>query len=235
MGQKVNPVGMRLGISKTWRSNWYVSPREYAAILGEDLKLRRFFNSHPLTQGADIADIEIIRQSQDISLMVHTARPGVIIGTKGATIEKIGALLQKETGKKVQIKIKEIKRPDANAQIVAMNLARQLRTRTTFRRSLKMALSGAIKNGAQGIKIRVAGRLGGADMSRTVTVKEGRIPLHTFRADINYGFAESHTTFGSIGVKVWIFTGEKFHHDLKEDAGLLVRKRRGKKTEAQRN
>ena len=197
--------------------------------VGEDLRLRRFFESHPLTKGADIADIEIIRQSQDIMLIVHTARPGVIIGTKGAAIEKIGNLLQKETGKKIQIKIKEIRRPDANAQIVAMNVARQLRTRATFRRSLKMALSNAMKNGAQGIKIRIAGRLGGADMSRTITVKEGRIPLHTLRADIGYGFAESHTTFGSIGVKVWIFTGEKFGHDVKEDAGLLVRKRRNNK------
>ena len=234
MGQKVNPIGMRLGVSKTWRSNWYASPREYAEIVGEDLRLRRFFETHPLTQGADIADIEIIRQSQDISLMVHTARPGVIIGTKGAAIEKISALLQKATGKKVQIKIQEVKRPDANAQIVAMNLARQLRMRTTFRRSLKMALASAMKGGAQGIKIRVAGRLGGADMSRTVTVKEGRIPLHTLRADIDYGFAESHTTFGSIGVKVWIFTGEKFHHDLKEDAGLLVRKKHNKREGAHR-
>ena len=226
MGQKVNPYGIRIGINKNWRSKWYVDPREYANTLHEDLKLRRLLSVMPETRNAEIADVEIIRHPQRITLMIHTSRPGVIIGTKGSNIEKIGSQLQKAAGKKIQIKIKEIKRPETNAQVVALNVARQLRTRSSFRRTLKMAIGGAVKAGVAGIKIRIAGRLGGAEMSRVETQKQGRVPLHTLRADIDYGFAESNTTFGTIGVKVWIFNGEVLRRDSKEDAGLLVRKRR---------
>ena len=228
MGQKVNPVGLRLGINKTWKSKWFVDPREYADTLHEDLKLRRLLDTSPLTRNAELAEVEIIRHPQRITLVIHSSRPGVIIGTKGSTIEKIGTLLQKEAGKKIQIKIKEIKRPETNAQVIALNVARQLRTRSSFRRTLKMAIGGATKAGVQGIKIRIAGRLGGSEMSRSESIKDGRIPLHTLRADIDYGFAESKTTFGTIRLKVWVFGGEILRKDRKEDAGLLVRKRRDK-------
>lgn len=224
MGQKVNPYGLRLGINKGWKSKWYVDPREYANTLHEDLKLRRILEGLPETRNAEIADVEIIRHPQRITLMIQTSRPGVIIGTKGSNIEKIGSALQKAAGKKIQIKIKEVKRPETNAQIVALNVARQLRTRSSFRRTLKMAIGGAVKAGVQGIKIRIGGRLGGAEMSRVETQKSGRVPLHTLRADIDYGFAEARTTFGTIGVKVWIFNGEVLRKETKEDAGLLVRK-----------
>jgi small subunit ribosomal protein S3 len=179
------------------------------------------------TKGADIAELEIIRHPQRITIVIHTARPGVIIGVKGANIEKIGAELQKLVAKKIQIKIKEVRNADNNAQIVAQNIARQLLVRGSFRRTMKQAISNAIKKGnAQGIKVRLSGRLGGAEMSRTEEAKEGRIPLHTLRADIDYGFAEAHTTFGAIGVKVWVYNGMKYGKEQKEDAGALVRKRR---------
>ncbi|TVR92325.1 MAG: 30S ribosomal protein S3 [Spirochaetaceae bacterium] len=228
MGQKVNPIGLRLGINRTWRSKWFVDPREYADTLHEDLKLRRLLAKSPETRNAEIADVEIIRHPQRITLVIHTSRPGVIIGTRGANIEKIGTMLQKEAGKKIQIKIKEIKRPEANAQVVALNVARQLKSRSSFRRTLKMAVSGATKAGAQGVKIRIAGRLGGAEMSRQESQKDGRVPLHTLRANVDYGFAEAFTTFGVIGVKVWVFHGEVYKHSRKEDAGVLVKKQREK-------
>jgi small subunit ribosomal protein S3 len=226
VGQKVNPYGLRLGINKTWKSKWYVDPRDYAATLHEDLRLRKEFFDSPEAKSADIADLEIIRHPQRITLVVHTARPGVIIGAKGSNIEKIGNRLSKVAGKKIQIKIKEVKRPETNAQIVALNIARQLKSRISFRRALKMAIRNAMQAGVQGIKIKVSGRLGGAEMSRTEEQKQGRIPLHTFRANIDYGFAESNTTFGTIGVKVWIFNGEVLRKDAKEDAGLLAKKQR---------
>ncbi|MDR1903573.1 MAG: 30S ribosomal protein S3 [Treponema sp.] len=227
MGQKVNPIGLRIGINKTWSSRWYVDPREYANTLHEDLKLRKFILEMPETRGADIAELEIIRHPQRITITIHTARPGVIIGVKGVNIEKLGAELQKHVSKKIQIKIKEVRNADNNAQIIAQNVARQLLARSSFRRTMKQAITNAIKKGnAQGVKIRLSGRLGGAEMSRTEEAKEGRIPLHTLRADIDYGFAEAHTTFGSIGVKVWVYNGMKYGKEQKEDAGLLVRKQK---------
>ena len=228
MGQKVNPYGFRLGVNKTWKSRWYVDPRDYAKTLHEDLMLRKTFLNYPETKGADIGDVEIIRQPQMITMIVHTARPGVIIGSKGATIEKISGRLQKLTDKKMQIKIREIKKPEADAQVIALNIAKQLKGRAAFRRVLKMAVQNAMKTGVQGIKVKISGRLGGAEMARTLEVKEGRIPLHTLRADIDYGFAESHTTFGVIGVKVWIFQGEVYGHEKNDDAGLLAKKQRDK-------
>lgn len=228
MGQKVNPIGLRLGINKTWKSKWYVDPREYADTLHEDLVIRKTLLNCPETKGADIADIEIIRHPQRITVVIQTSRPGIIIGAKGSNIEKIGNRLQTIAGKKIQIKIKEIKQPESDAQIVALNIARQLKSRSSFRRTLKMAVNNAMKTGVQGIKVKVSGRLGGAEMSRTEQYKAGRVPLHTLRANIEYGFAEADTTFGLIGVKVWIFTGEVYKKDRKEDAGLLVKKQRDK-------
>ena len=227
MGQKVNPIGLRVGINRTWGSRWYVDPKDYADTLHEDLKLRKQILDMPETKGADIAELVIVRHPQRITITIHTARPGVIIGVKGANIDKIKAELQKNTTKKVEIKIKEIRSAEGNAQIIAQNIARQLLARSSFRRTMKQAISNAMKKGnAQGVKVRLSGRLGGAEMSRTEEAKEGRIPLHTLRADIEYGFAEAQTTFGAIGVKVWVFNGMKFGKEQKEDAGALVRKRR---------
>jgi small subunit ribosomal protein S3 len=236
MGQKVNPIGLRIGINKIWGSRWYVDPKEYASTLHEDLKLRKLIMDLPETKGADIAELEIIRHPQRITITIHTARPGVIIGVKGANIEKIGSELQKQVSKKIQIKIKEIRNAEGNAQIIAQNIARQLLARSSFRRTMKQAISNAIKKGnAQGVKVRLSGRLGGAEMSRTEEAKEGRIPLHTLRADIDFGFAEAHTTFGSIGVKVWVYNGMKYGKEQKEDAGALVRKRRERPVAAGRD
>jgi small subunit ribosomal protein S3 len=224
MGQKVNPIGLRISINKTWSSRWYVDPKEYADTLHEDIKLRKMIMDMPETKGADIADLEIIRHPQRITITIHTSRPGIIIGVKGANIEKINNDLQKHVTKKIQIKIKEVRNAENNAQIVAHNIARQLVARSSFRRTMKKAISDAMKKGnAQGVKVRLSGRLGGAEMSRTEETKEGRIPLHTLRADIDYGFDEAHTTFGSIGVKVWVYNGMKYGKEQKEDAGALVK------------
>jgi small subunit ribosomal protein S3 len=195
--------------------------------LHEDLKLRTLLLKMPETKGADIAELEIVRHPQRITVVIHTARPGVIIGLKGANIEKIGNELQKQVSKKIQLKIKEVRNADSNANIIAQNVSRQLLARSAFRRTMKQAISNAMKKGnAQGVKIRLSGRLGGAEMSRTEEAKDGRVPLHTLRADIDYGFAEAHTTFGSIGVKVWIYNGMKYGKEQKEDAGAIVKKRR---------
>jgi small subunit ribosomal protein S3 len=204
-----------------------VDPRDYADTLHEDLKLRKLVANLPETKGADIAELEIVRHPQRITIVIHTARPGVIIGVKGANIEKIGGELQKHVSKKIQIKIKEVRNADNNAQLISQNIARQLLARGSFRKAMKQAIANAIKKGnAQGVKIRLSGRLGGAEMSRTEEYKEGRVPLHTLRADIEYGFSEAHTTFGAIGVKVWVYNGMKYGKEQKEDAGVLVRKRR---------
>ena len=225
MGQKVNPIGLRLGINKTWKSKWYVDPRDYADTLHEDLLLRKELVKCPETRGAEISNVEIIRHPQRITIVIETSRPGIIIGAKGSNIEKIGARLQKVAGKKIQLKIKEVKQPDVNAQLIAQNIARQLKTRSAFRRTLKMAIANAMRGGVQGIKVKVSGRLGGSEMSRTEQYKDGRVPLHTLRANIDYGFAEADTTYGIIGVKVWVFNGEVYGNDRKEDAGLLVKKK----------
>ena len=166
-------------------------------------------------------------------MVIETSKPGVLIGAKGATIEKIGERLQKVTGKKIQLKIKELKKPEVNAQLIALNVARQLKSKSSFRKVLKQCVSSAMRGGAQGIKIRISGRLAGAEMARVQQHKEGRIPLHTFRADIDYGFAEANTTFGLIGVKVWVFNGEILKKDMKEDAGQLLVKKKPKKAVGQ--
>lgn len=231
MGQKVNPIGLRLGINKTWVSRWYASPRDYANLLHEDLQIRRLIESVPECKGADISEIEIIRHPQRITVMIHTARPGVVIGVKGANIEKITEYIQKKLGKKIQIKIKEIKRAELNSTLVANNVARQLMGRVAFRKVLKQTCSNAIKSGALGIKIRISGRVGGSDMARTEEIKEGRVPLHTLRAAIDYGFAEANTTYGKVGVKVWIYTGMMFEGEHNDDAGMLLKKQHKVKNE----
>lgn len=232
MGQKVNPVGLRLGVNKTWKSKWYVDPRDYVETLHEDLELRKELENCPEARGAEISDIEIIRHPQRITIVVKTSRPGIIIGAKGSNIEKIGNRLQKLAKKKIQIKIKEVKRPEGDAQLIAQNVARQLRARGSFRRALKMSVSKAMQAGVEGVKIRISGRLGGAEMSRIEWQQAGRVPLHTLRSDIDYGFFEAKTTFGTIGVKVWVFNGEVLQKDRKEDAGLLVKKKRDGKSQS---
>lgn len=222
MGQKVNPIGLRIGINKDWKSRWYVDPRDYAKTLHEDLQLRKNLHSLPEAKNADISEIEIIRHPQRVTVVIHTAKPGVLIGQKGANIERIGLELQKSVSKKINLKIKEVKKVETNAQIVAQNVCRQLEGRGSFRRTLKTAVNSAMKSGAQGCKVRMSGRLGGADMSRTEEYKEGRIPLHTLRADIDYGFHEAHTSYGKIGVKVWICKSDNAAStDKKDDAGLM--------------
>ena len=231
MGQKVNPIGLRLGVNKTWKSKWYVDRKEYADTLHEDIALRKALLALPETQGADIADVEIIRKPQRITLVIATARPGIIIGAKGANVEKIAQRMQKLTDKNLSIKIKEIKKSECNAQLVAQNIARQLENRGAFRRSMKNAVSRAMAGGVQGIKVRCSGRLGGAEIARTEWMKEGRIPLHTLRSDIDYGFATANTSFGAIGIKVWVFNGEIYNRAKVEDdtVGTVVKK----KTEAE--
>ncbi|TFG85331.1 MAG: 30S ribosomal protein S3 [Spirochaetales bacterium] len=222
MGQKVNPIGLRLGINKDWKSRWYVDPRDYAKTLHEDLGLRKRMYALPEARNADISEIEIVRHPQRVTIVIHTAKPGVLIGQKGANIERIGLELQKYASKKINIKIKEIKKVETNAQIVAQGVCRQLEGRGSFRRTMKMAVGNAMKGGSQGCKVRMSGRLGGADMSRTEEYKEGRVPLHTLRADIDYGFYEANTTYGKIGVKVWICKNDNaLAGDKKDDAGLM--------------
>lgn len=226
MGQKVNPIGLRLGVNKTWQSRWYADPREYADLVLEDMKIRKMVSDLPECKNADIAEIEIVRHPQRVTIVIHTARPGIIIGVKGATIEKISGDIQKQLTKKVQIKIKEVKRADINANLIAQNVGRQLAGRGSYRKALKQAVNNAMRAGAQGIKIRIAGRLGGAEMKRTEEHKEGRVPLHTLRADIDYGTYEAHTTYGKIGVKVWVYNGMNYGVEQNEDAGQLVRRPR---------
>lgn len=225
MGQKVNPIGLRLGVNKTWQSRWYADSREYADLFLEDVKIRKLVTSLPECKNADIAEIEIVRHPQRVTIVIHTARPGVIIGVKGATIEKISTDIQKQLpNRKVQIKIKEVKKPEINASLIAQNVGRQLVGRGSFRKALKQSSANAMRGGAQGIKIRISGRLGGADMTRSEEHKEGRVPLHTLRADIDYGTYEALTTYGKIGIKVWVYNGMNYGQNQNEDAGDIVKK-----------
>lgn len=205
MGQKVHPIGLRLGIIKTWDSRWFAK-KNYAALLHEDLKIRKIVKER-LTH-AGVAKIEIERAGQKAKINIHTARPGIIIGKKGAEVDKLKKDLESITGKQMYINIQEIRRPELEAQLVAENIALQLERRIAFRRAMKKSVTSALRLGAQGIKITCAGRLAGAEIARTEWYREGRVPLHTLRADIQYGFAEAKTTMGQIGVKVWIYRGE---------------------------
>ena len=205
MGQKVNPHGLRVGVIKDWDSKWYADA-EFSDYLVEDYNIRKFLKKKLYSAG--VAKIEIERASDRVKVIVFTAKPGVVIGKGGAEIEVTKKELQKLTGKNVLVDIKEIKRPDRDAQLVAENIALQLENRVSFRRAMKSCMGRTMKTGALGIKTAVSGRLGGADMARTEFYSEGTIPLQTLRADIDYGFAEADTTYGKLGVKVWIYKGE---------------------------
>ena len=205
MGQKVNPHGLRVGVIKDWDSKWYAEG-DFADCLVEDYQIRKFLKKKLYSAG--VSKIEIERTSDRVKIIISTAKPGMIIGKGGAEIEKVRAELQKMTTKKVVVDIKEVKRPDREAQLVAENIAQQLENRISFRRAMKSCMGRAMKSGAKGIKVTCSGRLGGADMARTETYSDGTIPLHTLRADIDYGFAEADTTYGKTGVKVWIYRGE---------------------------
>lgn len=206
MGQKVNPHGLRVGIIKGWDSVWFANDKDFADYLVEDYKIREFLKKKLYAAG--ISKIEIERAAGRVRVLVYTAKPGIVIGKGGTEIEKIKKELQKMSKDKLSIDIKEVKRPDRDAQLVAENIAGQLENRVSFRRAMKSAMGRSMKTGIQGIKASVAGRLGGADMARVETYNEGTIPLQTLRADIDYGFAEADTTYGKIGVKVWIYKGE---------------------------
>lgn len=206
MGQKVNPIGLRLGINRNWESRWFPAKGRSADFIAEDYKIRKFLKKELFYAG--VSNIIIERTVKKLRVNIVTARPGIIIGKKGADIEKLKATLIKMLGKDVAINIKEEKRPQASGQLAAENVATQLERRTAFRRAMKKVIQGALKSGAKGIKVSVSGRLGGAEMARTEWYLEGRVPLHTLRAKIDYGFAEAHTTYGIIGIKVWIFKGE---------------------------
>ena len=205
MGQKTNPVGFRLGVIRTWDSNWY-DKKDFPSKLSEDLMLRKYVQAR--LARASVARIEIERTPKQITLTIHTARPGIVIGRKGAEVDKLREELQRLTGKDVQININEIKRPELDATLVAENIANQLVGKVSYKRAMKKAIMSAVRMGAEGIRIAVAGRLGGAEMARREQYKEGRIPLHTLRADIDYAIATAKTTYGTIGVKVWICKGE---------------------------
>ncbi|MCI5142523.1 MAG: 30S ribosomal protein S3 [Candidatus Electrothrix sp. ATG1] len=205
MGQKVNPIGLRLNITRTWDSIWYAD-KDYAANLYQDQQIRKYLKKKLYHAG--IARIVIERTGEKVRVKLHTARPGIVIGKKGAEIENLKRDLEQKFGRECMIDIQEVRRPEADAQLVAESIATQLERRIAFRRAMKKAISSALRFGVKGIKISCAGRLGGAEMSRTEWFKEGRVPLHTLRADIDYGTAEASTTYGIIGVKVWIFKGE---------------------------
>ncbi|MHB1015356.1 MAG: 30S ribosomal protein S3 [Desulfurivibrionaceae bacterium] len=205
MGQKVNPIGLRLNIIRTWDSIWYAD-RDYAKKFLEDQSLRKFLKKRLYHAG--ISKIQIARTGDKLRIKLHTARPGIVIGKKGTEIEVLKAEIDKLTGKECVLDIQEVRRPEADAQLVAENIALQLERRVAFRRAMKKSVNMALKFGAKGVKIACSGRLGGAEIARQEWVREGRVPLHTLRADIDYGVAEANTTYGKIGVKVWIFKGE---------------------------
>jgi small subunit ribosomal protein S3 len=210
MGQKINPIGLRVGINRTWDSRWYAG-RDYAKKLVEDLKLREYVNER--LKAAGISKVIIERAAKNTRVTVHTARPGVIIGKKGADIEKLRSDLSRRAGSEVSLNIVEVRKPEMDAQLVAEGVAQQLERRVSFRRAMKRAVQSALRLGAGGIRVNVSGRLGGTDIARTEWYREGRVPLHTLRADLDYGTAEALTTFGIIGVKVWIYKGDVMEQD----------------------
>ena len=215
MGQKVNPHGLRVGVIKEWDSRWYADDKDFADFLVEDYKIREYLKKKLYNAG--VSKIEIERASDRVKVIIFTAKPGVIIGKGGQEIEVTKQKLQKFTNKKLVLDIKEIKRPDREAQLVAENIAQQLENRVSFRRAMKSSMGRTMKAGALGIKAAVSGRLGGADIARTEFYSEGTIPLQTLRADIDYGFAEADTTYGKLGVKVWIYKGEVLPTKAKEE------------------
>lgn len=205
MGQKVNPVGLRVGIIRDWESKWYAG-KDFAALLHEDLKIRKFLEKK--LADAAISHIEIERAANRVNVTVHTGKPGMVIGKGGQEIENLRKSITELTDKKVHINVNEIKRPEINAKLVAESVAKQLENRVSFRRAMKQAMQRTMRAGAKGIKVQVSGRLGGAEIARSEGYNEGTVPLHTLRADIDYATAEAHTTYGVIGVKVWVYRGE---------------------------
>jgi len=211
MGQKVHPIGIRLGIVKDWTSTWYAGSDQYADYLNLDLQTRGFIKQK--LKHASVSRINIQRPANNAAITIHTARPGIVIGKKGEDIERLRAEVSRKMGMPVHINIEEVRKPEVEAQLVAESVAQQLERRIMFRRAMKRAVGNAIRLGAQGIKIMVAGRLNGAEIARTEWYREGRVPLHTLRADIDYGVTEANTTYGVIGVKVWVFKGEILDRD----------------------
>jgi len=205
LGQKVNPIGFRIGIYKDWNSKWY-EEKDYAKFLHQDIKIRKFIKEK--LKHAGVSKINIERTASNTRVIIHTAKPGIVIGKKGSEIDVLKKDIVKFAGKDINIDIQEVRKPDTDAQLVAENIALQMERRVAFRRAMKKAVTTAVKLGAKGIKVMCAGRLGGAEIARTEWYREGRVPLHTLRADIDYGFAEAMTTYGLIGVKVWVFKGE---------------------------
>ena len=216
MGQKVHPVGIRLGIIKDWSSIWYADTREYADNLNTDLAVREYVRKK--LAHASVSHIQIQRPAKNARLVIHTARPGIVIGKKGEDIEELRKDVSNMMGVPAHVSVEEIRKPELDAFLVAENVANQLVRRIMFRRAMKRAVTNAMRLGAQGIKIKVAGRLNGAEIARSEWYREGRVPLHTLRADIDYGLTEAHTTYGVIGVKVWIFKGEVFERPSDADA-----------------
>jgi small subunit ribosomal protein S3 len=233
MGQKVNPNGLRIGIIRTWDSVWYMDKKNFAKSLHEDIKIREFVNKFSFggdeknkakSTSGEIAKIEIYRKPDRITVIINSSRPGVIIGSNGENILAITKMISKITSLKVEVKIKEIKKPEINSQLIASNVAKQIQNRIPFRKAMKKAISDAKKSGINGIKIQCSGRLGGADMARREWYRDGRIPLHTLRADVDYGSSTAFTTYGTTGIKVWIFNKEILKKDIKEDAGQIIKK-----------
>lgn len=210
MGQKVNPIGIRVGINRTWDSRWYAG-KEYADTLVEDLKLRQYI--HDKLKPAGISKVLIERAAQNTRVTIYTARPGLIIGRKGSDIEKLRRDLSNRAKGEVSLNIVEIRKPEIDAQLVAEGVAQQLERRVSFRRAMKRAVQGALRTGAQGVRVAVSGRLGGADIARTEWYREGRVPLHTLRADLDFGTAEADTTYGIIGIKIWLYKGDIMVND----------------------
>ena len=208
MGQKVNPNGFRLGISKKQNANWYAKGKDFSNNLIQDLKVREFINNR--LKNSSISKVELERNADTFIVNIHTARPGIIIGKAGQEVDKLKEELKKLSGKDIQLNIVEIKRPELEAQLVASSIARQIENRISYRRAIKMAIAATMRMNAEGIKVKISGRLNGAEMARSESYKEGRIPLSTFRADIDYALVEAHTTYGRIGVKVWIMKGEVY-------------------------
>ena len=218
MAQKTHPIGYRIGYNYAWSSRWYAD-KDYARLLHQDIKIRKMVKAKLYHAG--VAKVEIERSGDQTRVIIHTARPGIIIGRKGAEVDKLKAALEKEYSGQAYITVKEIKKPELDAQLVSENVATQLEKRVAFRRAMKRSVQSALRLGAQGIKIMVAGRLGGAEIARTEWYREGRVPLHTLRAEVDYGFAEAHTTMGQIGVKTWIYKGELLPAlQLKPDSAL---------------
>lgn len=215
MGRKVHPVGFRLGISSQWESNWFAE-KQYTELLHEDLAIRKLINEE--LARASISRIELERSANKVDVTLHTAKPGIVIGKQGANVERLRGLIEKKVGKKVNLRIEEIKVPETNARLIAESIAEQITRRVAYRRAMKHAIQQAMRRGAEGVKVRMSGRLGGAEMSRVVTEMDGRVPLHTLRAEIEFATVHAHTTYGRIGVKVWVYKGDviKTREDVTE-------------------